>query len=89
MTAAECFEWVQTDQVKSHLSPWFSDACAAVKAHRDHFFHFLPIERFPASKVEFSQASNCCKRALEPANPPYSNKTKESITSQKLSSYDF
>ena len=50
---------------------------------------FLPIERFSASKVEFSQASNCCKRPLEPANPPYSNKTKESITSQKLSSYDF
>ena len=44
MTAAECFEWAQTDQVKSHLSPWFSDACAAVKAHRDHFFRFLPIE---------------------------------------------
>ena len=25
-------------QVKTHLSPWFSAACAAVIVHRNHFF---------------------------------------------------
>ena len=26
------------DQVKSHISPWFSAACAAAMVHRNHFF---------------------------------------------------
>ena len=37
----------------------------------------------------FTQASNCCKRFLETAKLKYANKTKESITSQKLGSWDF
>ena len=41
------------------------------------------------SKVKFTQASNCCKRVLETAKLGYATKTKESITSQKLSSQDF
>ena len=41
------------------------------------------------SKVKFRQASNCCKRVLEAAKLAYANKTKESITSQKLGSCDF
>ena len=41
------------------------------------------------SKVKFSQASNHCKRVLEAAKLVYANKTKESITSQKLGSRDF
>ena len=41
------------------------------------------------SKVKFRQASNCCKRVLEAAKLTYANKTKESITSQKLGSHDF
>ena len=36
------------------------------------------------SKVKFRQASNRCKRVLEAAELAYANKTKESITSQKL-----
>ena len=42
-----------------------------------------------ASKVKFRQASNQCKRVLEDAKLAYANKTKESITSQKLGSWDF
>ena len=42
-----------------------------------------------ASKVNFRQASNCCNRVLEAAKLAYANKTKESITSQKLRSCDF
>ena len=41
------------------------------------------------SKVKFRQASNCCKRVLEVTKLTYANKTKESITSQKLGSCDF
>ena len=41
------------------------------------------------SKVKFRQASNRCKRFLEAARLAYANKTKESITSQKLGSHDF
>ena len=41
------------------------------------------------SKVKFRQVSNCCKRVLEVAKLAYANKTKESITSQKLDSRDF
>ena len=40
------------------------------------------------SKVKFRQASNCCKRVLEAAKLAYANKT-ESITSQKLGSWNF
>ena len=41
------------------------------------------------SKVKFRQASNHCKRVLEAAKLAYATKTKESITSQKLRSWDF
>ena len=41
------------------------------------------------SKVKFRQASNRCKRVLEAAKLAFSNKTKESITFQKLGSQDF
>ena len=39
--------------------------------------------------MKFRQVSNCCKRVLEAAKLEYANKTKESITSQKLGSQDF
>ena len=35
------------------------------------------------------QANNCCKRILETTKLAYGNKTKESITSQKLGSKDY
>ena len=41
------------------------------------------------SKVKLRQVSNCYKRVLEAATLAYVNKTKESITSQKLGSRDF
>ena len=37
----------------------------------------------------FRQAINRCKRVLEAAKVAYANKTKESITAQKLGSRDF
>ena len=46
-------------------------------------------EKSADSKVKFRQANNRCKRVLEAAKLAYANKTKESITSQKLGSRDF
>ena len=48
-----------------------------------------PGEKFSDSKVKFRQVSNYWKRVLEAAKLAYANKTKESITSQKLGSRDF
>ena len=76
-------------QVKHHSSPWFSGACAAVIVHRNHFFRLYQQNKSSESKVKFRQASNCCKRVLEAAKLAYSNKTNESINSQKLGSRDF
>ena len=47
------------------------------------------IDKSYDSEVKFRQASNCCKRVLEAAKLACANKTKESITSQKLGSRDF
>ena len=46
-------------------------------------------EKSSDPKVKFTQASNHYKRVLEAAKRAYANKTKESITAQKLGSHDF
>ena len=97
--ASEFCEWVQVGidvyiphrkyQVKPHPSPWFSAACAAAIVHRNHFIHFYQKNKSSESKVKFRQASNHWKRVLEAIKLAYANKTKESITPQKLGSRDF
>ena len=98
--ASEFYEWVQVGidvyiphhkyQVKRHSSPWFSAACAAAIVHRfNHFFCLYQQNISSDSKVKFRQASNHSKRVLEVAKLAYTTKTKESITSQKLGSWDF
>ena len=76
-------------QVKPHLSPCFSAACAAAIVHRNHFFHLYQREKSSDSKVKFRQATNRCKRVLDAVKLAYANKTKEFITSKKLGSCDF
>ena len=97
--ASEFCEWVQVGidvhiphrkyQVKCHSSPWFSAVCTAAIVHRNCFFCLYQKDKSSESKVKFRQGSNCCKRVLEAAKLVYANKTKESITSQKLGSQDF
>ena len=72
----------------THL-PLFSAACAAAIVHRNHFFRLYQKDKSSESKVKFRQASNHCKTILEAAKLAYDNKTKESITSQKLGSWNF
>ena len=97
--ASEFCEWVQVGidvyiphrkyQVKLHSSLWFSAACAAPIVHKNHFFHLYQQNKSSESKVKLRQASNRCKSVLEGAKLAYATKTKESITSQKLGSWDF
>ena len=97
--ASEFCEWVQVGidvyiphrkyHVKPHSSPWFSAACAAAIVRRNHFFGLYQKEKSSDSKANFRQASNRCKRVLKAAKLEYANKTKESITSQKLGSHNF
>ena len=61
------------------LLPWFIEI----------IFCLYQKDKSSTSKVKFRQASNCCKRVLEAAKLAYTNKTKESITFQKLGSHDF
>ena len=97
--ASEFCEWIQVGidvyiphrkyQVNSHSSPWFSAICAAAIVHSSHFFRLYQREKSSDYKVKFRQASNHCKRVLEAAKLTYTNKRKDSITSQKLGSRDF
>ena len=57
--------------------------------HRNQFFRLHQKNKYFASKVKFSQASNHCKRVLEAAKLANANKAKESITSQELGFRDF
>ena len=80
--------WISWE-LKAPSSPWFSAASAAAVVHRNHFFHFYQKDKSSYSKVKFRQASNRCKRVLAAAKLAYANKTKESITFQKLGSRNF
>ena len=83
----EFCEWVQVEidvynshrkyQVKLHLSPWFSAACAAAIFHRNHFFCLNQQLKSSDSKVKFRQASNRCKSVLEATKLAYANKTNQ------------
>ena len=57
--------------------------------HRNHFFHLYQKDKSSDSKVKFRQAGDCCKRVFEAVKLTYPNKTKDSITSQKVDSQDF
>ena len=67
----------------------FSCLCCCHSSHRNPFFRLYQKDKSSDSKVKFSQASNHCKRVLEAAKLICANKTIESITSQKLGSWDF
>ena len=99
VAASEFCEWVQVGidvyishrnyQVKPHSSPWFSAACAATIVHINLFYHLYQQNKSFESKVKFWQTSNHCKRVLEAAKLACATKTKGSIISQKLGSWDF
>ena len=90
---SEFCEWVQVGidvcisnrnyQIRPHSSPWFSAVCTAAIIYRNRFFCLYQQNKCECN-VNFRQASNCCKRVLEASKLAYANKTKESVTTQKL-----
>ena len=76
-------------KVKPHSSPWFSAVFAAAIVHKYNLFRLYQQNKSCESKIRFWQASNHCKRVLEAVKLACATKTKESITSQKLGSWDF
>ena len=97
--AAEITSWIHSGinafipskrfQVKPHSSPWFTPACAAAIAHRNHYFHIFHRDNSNENKHNYTDARNNCRRVLREAKNRYADLTKERITSQKLGSKDF
>ena len=75
-------------QVKPHLSPWFSAACAAATVHRNHFFLLYQMDK-SESKVNFRQAHKRCKRVLEAAKLAYANKRRSHSLPRNLAFVTF
>ena len=76
------------ENIKPHSSPWFPDACACAVDHRNPIFRLHRMGKSSDSKAKFRKASHRCKNVLEAAKLANANKTKESITSQKLGCRD-
>ena len=74
---------------QASFTSMFSAAYVAAIIYRNHFFHLYQKDKSSDYKVKFRQASNRCKRALEATKLAYTNKTKDSTTSQKPGSWDF
>ena len=97
--ASEIMTWIQAGidafvphrryQVKPHSSPWFSPACAAAIAHRNHYFHLYRRDDSLGNKRLFVNARNHCKRVLGEAKARYAEATKTRISTQKLGSKEF
>ena len=96
--ASEFCEWVQFGikmhislivSIRSGLTHLHDFACAAGMSFCC-LYHRMNLQQNKSSKSKgnFRQASNHCKRVLDAAKLAYANKTKESITSQKLGSWD-
>ena len=74
---------------QASFTSMFSAAYVAAIIYRNHFFHLYQKDKSSDYKVKFRQVSNPCETVLEAAKLAYANKTKGSITSQKLGSHDF
>ena len=78
----------QKYQVKPHSCLWFSAACFAAIAHRNHFLCLCQQNKSSASKVEFRQADNHCKKFLKAAKFASTEKTRKYNISMKFVSCD-
>ena len=85
----DCFIPHRKFQLKPHSSPWFTPACAAAIAHRNHFFHQYHRNRSAENSKLFRASRNHCKRVLEDAKSYFAETTRDSITSQHIGSRDF
>ena len=85
----DCFIPHRKFQLKPHSSPWFTPACAAAIAHRNHFFHQYHRIRSVENLRLFRVSRNHCKRVLDEAKSNFAEATRHSIASQRIGSRDF
>ncbi|CAE1168972.1 unnamed protein product [Acanthosepion pharaonis] len=69
-------------RVKSRPSPWFSAACSAAIAHRNHFFHLFRSDMSDCNRRLFASAHNDAKSL-------FAARMKERIASRKFGSKDY
>ena len=72
----------------AHSQPWYTPACAAAIAHRNHFLKYY-LSGTLNSKRFFHEARNRWKRVLEDVKQHYANSVAGSISTQRVSSRDF
>ena len=95
VAAAEFCEWVQVgidiyiSHRKYHVKSHSSAVCPTAITHINHFLGLHQQNKSSESKVMFRHGTNRCQRVLEAAKLAYANKSKESITSQKLGFREF
>ena len=65
------FMYISQYNVEPHSSTWFSAACTAAVAHRNHCFHLYQQKKSSESKVKFRHAGNHCEKVLEAGKLPY------------------
>ena len=79
----------KTFQQKPHSQPWFTAACAAAIAHRNHHFHQYNRNPSEITRTNFRNASNHCKYILRQAKNNYANVLKLRIEAQNLGTREF
>jgi len=97
--ASEVISWLEAGidafvpkrkyQVKPHSSPWFSPACSAAIAHRNHYYHAYQRDNSLENHRLFIRARNCCKSVIRQAKSDYAGRVHERIASQRVGSRDF
>ena len=83
------FTFFKTFQQKPHSQPWFTPACAAAIAHRNHYFHAYNCNPSDLSKSVFRTASNRCKYILRDAKDNYANLIRLRIEAESLGTREF
>ena len=76
-------------QQKPHSQPWFTPACAAAIAHRNHYFHLYHQNPSSQTRSQFRSVSNRCKYVLKNAKNQYANMIKLRIEAESLGSREF
>lgn len=97
--ASEVSSWVKAGieafiparkyKVKSRLLTWFSAACSASVAHRNHFFRLYHSDISDCNRCLFVSACNECNRVFSEAKTLFAEWMKQRIVSCKFGPKDW
>ena len=74
---------------KPHSPQWFTSACAAAIAQRQHAFRRFNRHKSSSNRQKYIEARNNCKRVIVTAKTDYTETTRKRIEAQKLGTRDF